>query len=257
MYETISVFLEQDFPAVMVIQLNRASFRNALNLQMIQELIAVFSKDALHASVRAVVLQGNGSVFCSGADLNWMRTAASFEENLEQTRILAQLFQTIQQFPKPVLAVAQGDMRAGALGLLSVADMVIAEQKSSFSLSEARLGLAPACIGLFLTAKVGISWMRAWCMTAKVFDENEALTAGLIHEIVSKEQIPEKIKQWARGVLLCAPQALSQAKKMLNLFSLADQAHLDQMAVLLAKMRKGSEAQEGISAFFEKRPALW
>ncbi|HTL11496.1 MAG TPA: enoyl-CoA hydratase-related protein [Bdellovibrionota bacterium] len=250
---------------VLTVALNRPDVRNAFNDVVIDELDAVFGKDALDPAVRAVVLKGNGPVFCAGGDLNWMKKAVgfSYDENLRDTRTLAKMFDRVNAFPKPLVGLVHGAAIGGAVGLVSVCDIVIASSETLFSLSEVRLGIVPACIGPFVVAKIGASHARALFLSADRVPAARAKEIGLVHEVVaSPAELEAAGKRVIENIVQCGPGALATAKKLVLDLSWPERRMkqpdcLEYVAKMLADIRVSEEGQEGVKAFLEKRKPSW
>jgi methylglutaconyl-CoA hydratase len=262
-YQTLLV--TRPMPGVLSVSLNRPEVRNAFNETVIDELSQVFSTDALDPAVRAIVLRGEGSVFCAGGDLNWMKQAVdfSFEENLKDTRTLAKMFALLNECPKPVIGVVHGAAIGGGVGLVSICDIVLATEDTLFSLSEVRLGIVPACIGPFVVSKIGASHARGLFVSAERFNANKALQIGLIHEVVKDAAgLEESVKRVLGNVTQCGPNAMAVAKKLVLDLSWPERRAemsdcLDYVAKTLAEVRISQEGQEGVRAFLEKRKPSW
>jgi methylglutaconyl-CoA hydratase len=262
-YETLE--LTSQTPGILTIALNRPEIRNAFNEKMIEELAKVFRHEAADPSVRAVVLRGNGSVFCAGGDLNWMRKSIelSYEGNLQDTLTLTNMFAVLNEFSKPLIGVIHGAAIGGGVGLVSICDIVLAEKETVFSLSEVRLGVVPACIGPFVTAKIGASHARALFVSAERFKAHKAKDVGLIHEVFeSMEQLEKHLQHLTQNLLECGPTAMAVAKRLVLDLTWAERRArmpdcIEYVAKTLAELRVGPEAQEGISAFLNKRKPNW
>ncbi len=262
-YETLSCSFPM--PGILEIALNRPEIRNAFNEKMIDELSRVFCNEAMDASVRAVVLKGNGAVFCAGGDLNWMRKSIelTLDENLEDTLTLTRMFETMNEFPKPLVGVIHGAAIGGGVGLVSVCDIVLAEKETVFSLSEVRLGVVPACIGPFVTSKIGASRARALFISAERFKAEKAREAGLVHEVFgTRSELDAHLKTLLGNLLECGPNAMAVAKQLvLDLTWPEKRARIpdciEHVARTLAELRVRPEAQEGVTAFLEKRKPGW
>ncbi len=261
-YETLSLNLEN---SILTLTLNRPDIRNAFNDKMIDELAKVFRSDALDAKVRAVVLKGSGSVFCAGGDLNWMRRSIElkYEENLHDTLKLTNMFAAMNEFPKPLIGVIHGAAIGGGVGLVAICDIVLAEKETVFSLSEVRLGVVPACIGPFVTAKIGASYSRALFISAERFKADKAQKIGLVHEVFeTRAALDVYLEELKKNLLECGPNALTVAKRLvLDLTTPERRARIpdciEYVSKTLAELRVGPEAQEGISAFLNKTKPHW
>ena len=250
---------------VLSVSLNRPEVRNAFNETVIDELSHVFSTEAVDPAVRAIVLRGEGSVFCAGGDLNWMKQAVdfTFDENLKDTRTLARMFALLNECPKPVIGVVHGAAIGGGVGLVSICDIVLATEDTLFSLSEVRLGIVPACIGPFVVSKIGASHARGRFVSAERFNANKALQIGLIHEVTKDAAgLEEALKRVLGNVTQCGPNAMAVAKKLVLDLSWPERRAvmpdcLDYVAKTLAEVRISKEGQEGVRAFLEKRKPAW
>ena len=262
-YETLA--LDTSRPGILTIALNRPDIRNAFNEKMIEELARVFRNEAADSKIRAVVLKGNGSVFCAGGDLNWMKRSIelTLEENLTDTLTLTNMFALLNEFSKPVIGVVHGAAIGGGVGLVAICDIVLAEKETVFSLSEVRLGVVPACIGPFVTAKIGASHARALFVSAERFKAQKAKEVGLVHEVFpDRASLDQHLEQLTQNLLECGPTAMTVAKRLVLDLTWAERRAripdcVEYVSKTLAELRVGPEAQEGISAFLNKRKPKW
>lgn len=255
--ETIRV--ERDGPVGRVV-LDRPKVRNAFDDVMLRELRAAFAELGGAAEVRAVVLAGTGTVFCAGADLGWMRRAiaSSFEDNLAGSLEVAGLMRDLYELPKPLVARVQGSAIGGGVGLVACADIAVAAESARFSFSEVRIGMVPACISPYVLKRVGERWAREYFITGKRLTAAEALACGLVNRVVPDAELDATVQSYLEGLLAGGPQAIALCKRMVRAVS---EMSLDEAgphtAELIARMRTGAEAQEGMRAFLEKRPPAW
>jgi methylglutaconyl-CoA hydratase len=262
-YQTLE--LKSESAGILTIALNRPEIRNAFNEKMIEELARVFRNEAADPTVRAVILRGNGAVFCAGGDLNWMKKSIelTYEGNLQDTLTLTNMFAVLNEFPKPVVGVIQGAAIGGGVGLVSICDIVLAEKETVFSLSEVRLGVVPACIGPFVTAKIGASHARALFVSAERFKAEKAKEVGLVHEVFdSMDALEKHLKNLSQNLLECGPTAMAVAKRLVLDLTWPERRSrmpdcIEYVAKTLAELRVGPEAQEGIGAFLNKRKPNW
>jgi methylglutaconyl-CoA hydratase len=245
------------------VTLSRPEVHNAFDAALISELRLVFSALAREepARLRAVVLAGDGPSFCAGADVNWMRAALSLdvEGNEQDAMAMAEMFETIDTCPAPVLARVHGAALGGGMGLCAVADIVIAESGTRFGFTETRLGLLPAVISPFVIAKIGESEARALFPTGRRFDAIRAMRIGLVHEVVEGEAALDAAVDAALADLLAAgPTAARAAKSIVReVRGLGHGASKWHTARVIARQRTTAEAQEGLRAFDEKRRPAW
>jgi len=255
-YETLSVKVDAD---VAHVRLNRPAVRNAFNERMITELTDAFTALGRERSLRAVVLGGEGSVFCAGADVDWMRRSKDRTEadNVADALAMATMYRTIDECPLPVIGRVQKAAFGGAIGLVAVCDVVVAERSTRFCFSEVRLGIVPAVISTFCIAKIGAAQARRYFLTAEVFTAPEA-PAGLLHEIVAEGELDSRIDQIVNALRQCGPEAVREIKQLIPRVTALDRAQaVDLCARTIAKVRVGDEAQKGLRAFLDKRPAPW
>ena len=257
-YRSLSVRRES---AVEYLTLNRPDVRNALNEQLIAELSDwAVSQAARRHEVRAVVLAGAGTVFCAGADAKWMSSTihASEAENLRDAQALAAMFAALDQLPVPLICRIQGAALGGGAGLAAVSDIVVAEDRATFGFSEVKLGLVPAIISPFVLAKIGQAAGRELFLTGARFSASRAKEIGLVHAVVSTNQLEVKIEEYVREILTGAPEAVAAAKRLIRDVSgrpLTDAGSTT--AAVIAKLRVSPEGQEGLRAFLEKRTPSW
>lgn len=244
------------------IELNRPEFHNAFNAKMISELTNVFDEIATMSEVRLVVLSGAGKSFSAGADLAWMKEAASYseEQNRKDAVELAEMLRKLAELPVLTLARVHGAAMGGGAGLVSACDVVIARADTKFSFSEVRLGLTPATISPFVIRAIGARWAKALFMTGERFDGTYAERIGLVHYAVqTDEDIQEMEAHIMKLVLSSAPGAISDSKRLV--LDLADAPYGDELsqetARRIAARRASPEGREGISAFLEKRKPSW
>jgi methylglutaconyl-CoA hydratase len=246
---------------VFTVSINRPEVRNAFNDRVILDFQEVFDQIINDSNVRVVVIKGEGPVFCAGGDLQWMKDSLNLasRDNLEDTKKLARMFDSLNSCPKPVVGLVHGAAIGGGVGLVSVCDYVIASKETLFSLAEVRVGIIPACIGPFVLAKIGETHARSYFISAERFDAHRAKEIGLIHEVVEKpEQLNDACQRILTNLKHGGPNAIAAAKKLIH--DLRHMGHpecLDYVAKTLADLRVTPEGQEGLKAFLEKRKPNW
>lgn len=257
-YETIAV--AADGP-VATLSLNRPDVRNAMNPTMIAEITGAFAEFNSSDTIRVVVLRGKGKVFCAGGDLNWMRDVLGQTEQqvVDDSRHLLNMYRTINDSPKLVIAAIEGAAIAGALGIISCADIVIAEIGTKFCVSEVKIGLVPGIIAAFILPRIGTSWFRYLSKSALLFDTDTARMAGLIHEVATgPNDLARRVDAHVALALGSSPDAIAETGNLIDSlgYKISEET-LDKALLFNAKARLSDAAQEGISAFLEKRPAGW
>jgi methylglutaconyl-CoA hydratase len=256
-YRTVEVGLDD---RVATVALNRPDVRNAFNEVMIEELIQVLSKIEKDGSVRVVVLTGKGTSFCAGADLNWMKKMKDFtvEENYRDAMRLADLMYLLYSLPKPTIARVNGPSIGGSNGLVAACDIVIASHRAEFSLSEVKIGLVPACIGPYLVKRIGEAACRDLFLTGERISADQARTLGLANDVVTHGNLDARVGEKVSNLLTSGPHALAVSKQLISKVSEMSLSEArEYTARVIAELRCGDEAQEGMTAFLEKRKPRW
>ena len=262
---------------VAIINMNRSDVFNALNTQLITELIhniswtavrSVSNNSSLRDSenshyLRVLVLTGEGKHFCAGADISMMRDAGtrSVEENRVDSERLDELFYGLWAHPCFTIGCIQGVALGGGAGLVSCFDYVIGEPRTRIALSEAKLGILPAVIGPYVYRKIGSSNFRRLSMMASKIDSDEAKVIGLINTIAeSPDEFSSPLEEIISEVLSTGPMAVAEAKKLTLTFDRWNGSDDELRQWTLDKtsqMRGSEEGQEGLSSFLEGRKPNW
>ncbi|HEY6450168.1 MAG TPA: enoyl-CoA hydratase-related protein [Candidatus Cybelea sp.] len=240
------------------VTLVRPEVRNAFNAEVIEQLHEVFTRITAADNVRAVVLAGEGKVFCGGADINWMRASLdlTFEANVGDAERMSDMFSAIDNCPKPVVGRVHGAALGGGAGLAAVCDIAIATDDAIFGFTEVKLGIIPAVISPFVIAKIGASHARALFLTGERFDAQHAKAIGLVHEVVSANEVDAAVDRRLAELHSAAPTAVSAAKLLLR--RVLDNSYEESRSITtqaIARQRVSSEGQEGLRAFLERRSA--
>src|SRR4249920_3617378 len=177
--------------AVTTVTLNRPDVRNAFDEHVIRELTEWATSVPADGSVRVVILQGAGSVFSAGADVQWMSKMIDYsrEENLEDAHRAASMLLAIDSVPVPVIGRIHGAALGGGAGLAAVCDVVVAAEDAVFGFTEVALGILPAMISPYVVSKIGLSFARELCLSGVRFSAARAKEIGLAHEIVSADRL--------------------------------------------------------------------
>ena len=258
-YETIGV--EIDPRGIATVALNRPDRRNAIDPDMMDELLSALERLGGDETVRAIVLRGNGKVFCAGGDLNWMRDTEGATEDAvaRDSARLQRVYAAAARCPKTIVGRLHGAAMAGALGLVACCDVAIAERETRFCLSEVRIGLAPGIIAGFLLPKIGAGWFRYLATGAVVFGTDVAARAGLIHEVAEDSaDLDARVEAHCRLALAASPEAIAGTKALVaDLGYGPDPALFETGLGWNVKTRMSDAAQEGIGAFLGRRKARW
>jgi methylglutaconyl-CoA hydratase len=245
------------------VTLDRPEVHNAFNEIVIDELRRLFARlaDEPPERLRAVVLAGTGPSFCAGADATWMRASLGLtrEQNEQDAMAMAEMFDAIDRCPVPVIARVHGAALGGGMGLCAVSDLVIAEAGTRFGFTETRLGILPAVISPFVTAKIGETHARALFPGGRRFDALRAMRIGLVHEVVEgMEALDQAVDTALTDILAAGPTAARAAKAIIReVRGLPHESTRWHTARRIAAQRTSAEGQEGLRAFLEKRPASW
>ncbi|HET9497616.1 MAG TPA: enoyl-CoA hydratase-related protein [Candidatus Limnocylindria bacterium] len=243
--------------------LDRPEVRNAFNADLIIALTDAFATlaDEPAEALRAVVVAGDGPVFCAGADVEWLRAAGTMDLDANEAEAgrLATMLETIDTCPVPVVARVHGAALGGGMGLCAVSDIVIAAADATFGFTETRLGILPAVIGPYAIAKIGEGQARALFLPGRRFDAAQAEHIGLVHEVVADETaLDERVAATVEDLLAAGPHAAREAKALIRRLrgQPGPQARALTIAAI-ARQRTSPEGQEGLTAFLEKRDPSW
>jgi methylglutaconyl-CoA hydratase len=213
------------------------------------------------ASVRVVVVAGRGQAFCAGGDLGRMQVAATFSEDKARhdAGLFAKLLYRIHAFPKPVIARVHGAAFAGGMGLVAASDLVIASEEAEFCLPETKIGLVPAMISPYLVKAMGEQQARRYMLTGEKLSAKHAHGLGFAHECVPAEELDACVDRLAATLARAGPKALARTKHLLMRVGKAPITPElgEETAAVLAEVRAGEEAGEGIRSFLEKRKPSW
>jgi len=255
-----TITLATDTRGITTVTLNRPEKHNAMNAEMIAELMQAAREVAADDDVRAVILAASGKSFCAGADLGWMQAQAERDRSgkMAEGRALADMLAALNRLPKPLIARVQGSVYGGGIGLISVADIIVAVEDVRFGLTETKLGLIPATIGPFVVRRMGEGFARQVFFTGKGFGTDLALRSSLVTRTCKAGELDGLMEEEVAAVLKCAPGAVAAAKGLCQKLGGAELATFTGETVeALADRWESEEAQEGIKAFFAKEKPSW
>jgi enoyl-CoA hydratase len=240
--------------------LNSPHNRNALSATLVSQLHQGLRDAAADPAVRAVVLGHTGNTFCAGADLS--QGAADTdpaEAAAERAREMAALLRAIIEAPLPVVVAVDGHVRAGGMGLVGACDIAVAGPRSTFALTEARIGVAPAIISLTLLPKMSARAAARYYLTGETFDAATAAAIGLITMACNTEaDVDATVASLVADIGRASPQGLA-ASKALTTAAILDGFDRDaeRLSTESARLFVSDEAREGMLAFLQKRPPRW
>lgn len=251
---------EMNEKGVATVCLNRPEVHNAFNELLISSLRRVFTSLDQNDECRLVVLTGNGRSFCAGADLNWMKSMVNYsrKENYDDSKMMADMFSTLNNFSKPVIAKVNGHALGGGVGLLAVCDYVLASDKAKFGFTEVRLGIVPAVISPYCISKIGQSNARAWFLSGEVFNTDKAIKMNLVHESSSLECLDSRCKEIINSFLRAGPNASKEAKKLISNVTTLPQEEVQEYTLnAICHLRISEEGQDGMKALLNKTDPSW
>jgi enoyl-CoA hydratase len=236
--------------------LNSPHNRNALSTALVSQLHQGLRDATADPEVRAVVLGHTGGTFCAGADLSQASGGDPSQLAVERAREMAALMRAIVSSSLPVIAAIDGHVRAGGFGLVGACDIAVAGPRSTFALTEARIGVAPAIISLTLLPKMSARAAARYYLTGEKFDATEAAAIGLI--TVATDDVDGAVTALVAEVVRGSPQGLAASKALTTAAVLEGfDRDAERLAEESARLFVSDEAREGMLAFLQKRPPSW
>jgi len=233
--------------SVLTLSLNNHSKKNALNSEMMGAMTAAIEGSGKYSELRAVVIQGSGSVFCSGAEV----TSWKAEE-------LQLLLRSLVECPLPIISYVCGICLGGGMGLAGASDFILAEEGTKFGFPEVKIGMVPAVISPYVARKLSLGKMRELFITGEIFGTSQALSIGFLYGVEKRNEngaLQTLISDIEKG----GPQAQTHIKRLLDgdILSRKIQERDLALADFISQIREGSESKEGIRSFLEKRKPDW
>ena len=255
-YATLAI---KEADGIHTITLNRPERRNALNPQLIAELTHALG-EAGACPCGVVVLTGAGTSFCSGMDLDNLKSLT--HQRPEDQRADAEssmwVMRRLYELTKPTIAAVNGPAIAGGTGLATLCDFTLAAPTARFGYSEVKIGFIPAIVSVFLLEMIGEKKAKALLLSGRILDAGEALAMGLVTEVVPEGELMSRVHELATLLLKNSPESMAAVKKMLSTFA---KERLDRdLARAIRwneKIRNSADFREGLSAFLEKRDPVW
>ena len=248
------VLIEKKNPRITILTLNRPERRNALTLELMNELIAAIRVASDEAAERVLILRGAGTAFCAGMDLQ----AATVQNSHATAEMVAKTLLTLSQTRLITIAAVHGAAVAGGAGIMSACDYVVAAERTKIGYPEVRRGLVPGLVMTFLRRQVRERYIRELLFSGELIEAERAREMGLVNRVVSAADVMKTAQEFADSVLLGAPEAVVQTKRLIEeLWSSPVKQDMDLALQYHLQARKSAEASEGIAAFNEKRPPKW
>jgi len=243
--------------------LERPEEHNAFDDELIRKLTWALGCAIGDPMARCIVVGGRGKSFSAGADLEWFKRTASFDEkrNAEEARAVALLLRTIADSPLPTIARVHGAAIGLGAGIVAACDFALATKSATFGFPDVKLGLIPAVVAPHVIEKIGAAQARRIFMTGERFDAERARELGLVHDVVKTAgQLDHAVKALIDEIVTGGPSAVAATKELVRVVSrdLDDKAKVDgDTPKRIAERRASGEGQEGIAAYIEKRKPRW
>ena len=253
--------LATDGRGVATLKLNRPEIANAYDEDLLRAMTAALEMIATDDAVRALVIRGAGKHFQAGADINWLNRLSHKgpEENHAASIVTVRFSKTLNELPRPTIAMIHGACFGGGVGIACCVDVALATPEALFAISEVRHGITPTPISTHMVNAIGPRQTRRYALTGERFGAEEAARIGLVHEVIATEHMETRLAQVLEAILLGAPGAIVRTK--LSVLG-ANGLQLGEREVeLLAHegwmQRQSTEGREGTTAFREKRKPAW
>lgn len=230
--------------------------RNALSTALVSQLHHGLRDAVADPDVRMVMLGHTGGTFCAGADLSEGSAGDPFDQAKARANEMTALLRAILECPLPVLGAIDGHVRAGGLGIVGACDIVVAGPASTFALTEARIGVAPAIISMTLLPKLSARATGRYYLTGETFTAAQAAQIGLV--TTATDDVAAAVAALIADLSKASPQGLAASKALTTSTILAGfDRDADRLTSESAALFVSDEAREGMRAFLQKRPARW
>jgi methylglutaconyl-CoA hydratase len=244
---------------IATLTLNRPEKRNAISLELLNELMAAFEEVA-SSPAQILIITGEGKAFCAGLDLEELKAllGKTAADNLADSERLARIFRRLYDFPKPTIAAVNGAAIAGGTGLATMCDFTLAVPSAKFGYTEVRIGFIPAVVSSILVWQVGHKIARDLLISGRIFDAAEAYRLGLVNEVVEDGQLMDRARSLASSLLENSPASMRATKALMNGFIAKDlDRQFAESVTQNAQARTTADFREGVTAFLEKRKPKW
>ena len=244
-----------------IITLNRPEKRNALSHELVSEIKEAFIRAEKDEKVKVIILKATGEAFCAGADLTYLQQLQNFsyEENLQDSNHLKELFLKIYTHPKMVIAQVQGHALAGGCGLATVCDFAYAVPLAKFGYTEVKIGFIPAIVTVFLLRKIGEARSKELLLGGELLTAEQAVHFGLINKVVPPEKLEAEVWEMAQKLVEGnSGQSMKLTKQMIaKVQSESLIEALNYAAEMNARARGTDDCKRGIAAFLNKEKLKW
>jgi methylglutaconyl-CoA hydratase len=237
---------------VLTIAIDDPASRNALGSQTMRQLAAAIRSGGSRDDVRVIIITGQGKLFSSGGDLREAQSETTPDE------LYISLIDAIESAPKPVVARVNGPAYGGAIGVIAACDLSVAVETATFAFSEVRLGLAPTLTAVISVPKLRHCDASELILTGERFDGHRAADVGLVNRVAPVDEFDAAVGDLVRSLVAGAPGGLAACKALVRrLPNMPRNEAFSWAAQMSVSLAKGTEAQEGMTAFLEKRPPAW
>jgi len=241
--------------SIAIVTLMRQDKRNALNFELIDELIKTHDTLASNPLIRVLVITGDGPVFSSGMDLN---EALNSELREKLAFHIAKLFKTLYSSSLVTIAAIQGDAVAGGAGIALACDMAIMSKEAKIGFPEVKRGLIAAQVIVMLLRTIKLKDIKELLFLGDLIDAKKCIEMGLVNRIIEKERVLQEAIEFANKIIKGGPQAIKGTKRLIASLMPGDYLHDLEQALVAYQSHLGSEeAKEGLDAFIEKRDPNW
>lgn len=243
--------------SIAVLTLNRPERRNALSLDLMREMLSHLQTIGANREVKAVILKAAGTVFCSGHDLGEMtgRTLGEYQEIFD---VCTQMMESIQALPQPVIAEVQGVATAAGCQLVCTCDLAIASDKAGFATPGVRIGLFCTTPMVALTRSVGRKRAMEMLLTGRMISATQAADWGIVNRAVAAQDLANETMMLAREIAAASSLVVDLGKNAFyRQIEIGQQKAYETAKDIMSMNALAGDAQEGISAFLEKRKPCW
>ena len=247
--------VEQPYPGIAVMSLNRPEVKNALSIELMKAMISSIRDIQENPDERILIMRGEGGVFCTGLDLKESMDLNSAEES---ANMIAALLREVCLSRLITIASVESYALAGGAGLSSVCDYVLSESKARFGFPEVHRGLVPSIVLTLLRRQLKERDMRELFLFGKNVSAERAREMGLVNQVIESDSLHQETLDFAKKALKGAPSAVAHVKKLIEHFYLSHfEEDLNHALSLHKVARSHYEFQEGIQSFMEKRNPSW
>jgi len=249
---------------ILTITLNRPHKRNAMNSELVAEIMDTVTAVRDDTSIRAIIFRGADGNFCAGGDISGMNMDESDKDSAaratwEFNRVFGRMVTAVNQVPQIVVSVLEGAVMGGGFGIACISDVAIADKDAMFALPETGLGIIPAQIAPFVVARIGLTQTRRLALLGDRIRGEEAVQLGIAHFVTrSPDELANKLDEVKAQIRTRAPNATAATKRLLlDVGSVELEALLDDAADTFTAALQSEEGQEGTAAFLQKRKPFW